>query len=105
MLRRRYKRRYLSVIHVGECTASVNAITKRFYELFGTVAAEKAAIRLVRQGANESIIQCSLDQIERVLVAITLVDPPAVTIAMSGTIRQLQRRRQQEYSHSKTKVN
>ena len=105
MLRRRYKRRYLSIIHAGECDVSVDAITKRFCELFGTVAAEKAAIRLVRQGANESIIKCSLDEIERVLVAITLTDPPVVTIAMSGTIRKLQRRRQQQFSHSKTKVN
>jgi RNase P/RNase MRP subunit POP5 len=103
MLKRRSKRRYLSIIHAGESSASVNAITKRFCELFGTIAAEKAAIRLVRQGANESIIKCKLDELERVLVAITLIDPPVVTIAMSGSIRQLQRQRRQ-YSDLKRRV-
>ena len=103
MLKRRSKRRYLSIIHAGESSASVNAITKRFCELFGTIAAEKAAIRLVRQGANESVIKCKLDELERVLVAITLIDPPVVTIAMSGSIRQLQRQRRQ-YSDLKRRV-
>jgi RNase P/RNase MRP subunit POP5 len=103
MLKRRSKRRYLSIIHAGESSASVNAITKRFCELFGTIAAEKAAIRLVRQGANESIIKCRLDELEKVLVAISLIDPPVVTIAMSGSIRQLQRQRRQ-YSDLKTRV-
>lgn len=103
MLKRRSKRRYLSIIHAGESSASVNAITKRFCELFGTIAAEKAAIRLVRQGANESIIKCRLDELEKVLVAIALIDPPVVTIAMSGSIRQLQRQRRQ-YSDLKGRV-
>jgi RNase P/RNase MRP subunit POP5 len=103
MLKRRAKRRYLSIIHAGESSASVSAITKRFCELFGTIAAEKAAISLVRQGANESIIKCRLDELEKVLVAITLMDPPMVTIAMSGSIRQLQRQRQQ-YPYLKTRV-
>jgi hypothetical protein len=48
----------------------------------------------VQQGANESIMRCRLEQLENVLVAITLIDPPVVTIAMSGSIRQLRRRRQ-----------
>src|ERR687898_716249 len=94
MLKRRSKRRYLSIMHAGESSNSVNAITKRFSELFGTIAAEKAAIRLVQQGANESIISCRLEQLENVLVAITLIDPPVLTIDMSGSIRQLRRRRQ-----------
>jgi RNase P/RNase MRP subunit POP5 len=94
MLKRRSKRRYVSIMHAGGSSNSVNAITKRFSELFGTIAAEKAAIRLVQQGANESIIRCRLEQLENVLVAITLIDPPVVTIAMSGSIRQLRRRRQ-----------
>ena len=93
MLKRRSKRRYLSIMHAGESSNSVNAITRRFAELFGTIAAEKAAIRLVQHGANESIIKCRLDELENVLVAITLVEPPVVTIAMSGSIRQLRRRR------------
>ena len=93
MLKRRSKRRYLSIMHAGESGNSVNAITRRFSELFGTIAAEKASIRLVQQGANESIIKCRLEELEKVLVTITLVEPPVVTIAMSGSIRQVRRRR------------
>jgi RNase P/RNase MRP subunit POP5 len=94
MLKRRSKRRYLSIVHAGQSSDSVNGIKKRFSELFGSIAAEKAAIRLLQQGANESIINCKLEQLENVLVAITLTDPPVVTIGMSGSIRQLRRRRQ-----------
>jgi RNase P/RNase MRP subunit POP5 len=97
MLKRKYKRRYLSIMHAGDSTNSVNAITKRFSELFGTIAAEKAAIRLMQQGTNESIIKCRLEQLQNVLVAVSLIDPPAVTIAMSGSIRQLRRRRRQQH--------
>jgi RNase P/RNase MRP subunit POP5 len=97
MLKRQYKRRYLCIMHAGDSTNSVNAITKRFSELFGTIAAEKAAIRLMQQGTNESIIKCRLEQLQNVLVAVSLIDPPAVTIAMSGSIRQLRRRRRQQY--------
>jgi RNase P/RNase MRP subunit POP5 len=97
MLKRQYKRRYLSIMHAGDSTNSVNAIRKRFSELFGTIAAEKAAIRLMQQGTNESIIKCRLEQLQNVLVAVSLIDPPAVTIAMSGSIRQLRRRRRQQY--------
>src|SRR5215210_2722386 len=92
MLKRRSKRRYLSIKHSGEAGDSVNAINKRFSELFGSIAAEKAAIRLVQQAENESIIKCRLEQIEYLLVAITLIDPPVVTIGMSGSIKQLRRR-------------
>jgi RNase P/RNase MRP subunit POP5 len=98
MLKRRDKLRYLSIVHPGQSSDSfVNAIIKRLSELFGSIATERAAIRLLQQGANESIINCRLEQLENVLVAITLIDPPVVTIGMSGSIRQL-RRRMQHYS-------
>jgi RNase P/RNase MRP subunit POP5 len=92
MLKRRSKRRYISIKHAAQSSDSVNAITKRCSELFGSIAAEKAAIRLVQQGENESIIKCRLEHIENVLVAITLIDPPVVTTGMSGTIKQLRSR-------------
>jgi RNase P/RNase MRP subunit POP5 len=93
MLKRRSKRRYLSIMHTGESNDSVNAIIKRFSELFGSIAAEKAAIRLVQQSGNESIIRCRLEQLDNLLVAITLIDPPVVTVGMSGTIKQLRSRK------------
>jgi RNase P/RNase MRP subunit POP5 len=93
MLKRRSKRRYLSIIHTGDSSDSVNAIIKRFSELFGSIAVEKAAIRLVQRSGNESIIKCRLEQLDNLLVAITLIDPPVVTVGMSGTIRQLRSRK------------
>jgi RNase P/RNase MRP subunit POP5 len=92
MLKRRSKRRYLSIKHAGQSSDSVNAIIKRCSELFGSIAAEKAAIRLVQQGEKESIIKCRLEHIESVLVAISLIDPPVVATGMSGTIKQLRSR-------------
>ena len=93
MLNRRSKRRYLSLMHSGEANDSVNAIIKRFSELFGSIATEKAAIKLVCSSAKETIIKCRLEQIDNVLVAIALTEPPAVTVDMSGSIKQLKRRK------------
>ncbi|HKZ61919.1 MAG TPA: hypothetical protein VJZ68_05830 [Nitrososphaera sp.] len=89
MLNRRPKRRYLSVMHAGPASDAVNAIVKRCSELFGSIATEKAAIRLVKSEGNATIIKCRLDQLDKVLVAITLTDPPTVTLDMSGSIKRL----------------
>jgi RNase P/RNase MRP subunit POP5 len=89
MLSRRSKRRYISIMYDGEANVLVNAIIKRFCELFGSVATQKAAIRLIRSNANQAIIKCRLEELDNVLVAIALSDPPAVSIDMSGTIKRL----------------
>jgi RNase P/RNase MRP subunit POP5 len=60
-------------------------------ELFGSIATEKAAIRLVKSNAA-TMIKCKLDQLDNVLVAIALADPPAATLSMSGSMKRLQRR-------------
>jgi RNase P/RNase MRP subunit POP5 len=78
-------------MHAGQAGDMVNAIAKRCSELFGSIAAEKAGIRLVKSN-GVTIIKCRLDQLDNVLAAIVLTDPPAVTLDMSGSIRQLQRR-------------
>ena len=93
MLKRRSKRRYVSIMYGGQPTDSVTAITKRFCELFGSIATQKAAIRLVGSSRDEAIIRCRLEQIDNVLVAITLIDPPAITLDISGTLKQLASRK------------
>jgi RNase P/RNase MRP subunit POP5 len=92
MLKRRAKRRYLSLIHTGQASDVVSAIVKRYSELFGPIAAEKAAVRLVKLEGDLTIIKCRLDQLDNVLVAIALTDQPAATLDMSGSVKQLQRR-------------
>ncbi len=94
MLKRRPKRRYLAIVQADKSSDPIAAIRKRFSELFGTIATENAALRLVEQRGNEFIIRCASDQLENMLVAIALVDPPILTIDMSGTIKQLRKRRQ-----------
>lgn len=93
MLKRRSKRRYISIMHEGQGKESVSALIKRFSELFGTIATQKAAIRLVRSSPNQAIIRCRLEQIDNVLVAISLIDPPAVALDISGTIKKLSSRK------------
>ena len=92
MLRRRAKRRYLSILHGGQATEAVDLITKRCSELFGAVAAEQAAIRLVRSG-DITIIKCRLSRLDDVLAAIALASPPVVSLGMSGSVKRLLRRR------------
>ena len=92
MLKRRAKRRYLSIMHSGQAGDAVNAITVRFSELFGSIATEKAAIRLVKTEENITVMKCRLDQLDNFLVSIALADPPMATLDMSGSMRQLKRR-------------
>jgi RNase P/RNase MRP subunit POP5 len=93
MLKRRYKRRYVTIMHDGGTNDALNAITKRFCELFGSIATEKAAIRLVKSSADQAIIRCRLQELDNLLVAIALTDPPAVTMDMSGSIKRLRLRK------------
>lgn len=97
MLKRRPKRRYLSIVQADISGDPVAAIKKRFSELFGTIATENAALRLIEHREKEFIIRCATEQLENVLVAIALSDPPVITIDMSGTLKQLRRRRQYSY--------
>lgn len=91
MLRRRAKRRYLAIMHCGPAQEAVDSITKRCSELFGSVAAAQASIRLMKS-SNATIIRCRLDQLDNVLAAIALASPPVVALGMSGSVKQLKRR-------------
>jgi len=92
VLNRRVKRRYVSVVYTGSANKAVNAIIRRCSDLFGSIATEKAGIRLVRSDSNVAIIKCRQEQLDNVLAAIALLDPPVVTRDMSGSIKQLRRR-------------
>lgn len=92
MLKRRAKRRYLSIMHADQANDAADAIAMRCEELFGSIATEKAAIRLVKSEGNMTVIKCGVEQLENVLIAIALANPPVVTLDMSGSMRQLKRR-------------
>jgi RNase P/RNase MRP subunit POP5 len=79
-------------MHTGQANDAINAITKRCSDLFGSIATEKAAIRLVKSENNITIIRCRLDQLDDVLASIALSDPPVVTLDISGSMKKLRRR-------------
>jgi RNase P/RNase MRP subunit POP5 len=71
----------------------VNLVKKRNSELFGYIATEKSSIRLIRsERMNTIIISCKLVSLDNILSTIALIDPPLVTIDMSGTLKRLLRR-------------
>ena len=53
-------------------------------------------MRLIEHRENEFIIKCATEQLENVLVAIAN-NPPVITIDMSGTLKQLRKRKQYSY--------
>ena len=92
VLRRKPKKRYISILHAGGDSEVQEAISKRCAELFGSVAVEKAAIRLLGAYSDFIIIRCNLSEIHAVLVSLALVNPPMITLAMSGSVRRLRKR-------------
>jgi RNase P/RNase MRP subunit POP5 len=70
------------------------AIQKRQAELFGSIALERAALRLIKDENRVAIMRCSLAEVERVLATIALCDPPIVTLDMSSSTKRLKRRLQ-----------
>lgn len=93
MLKRRAKRRYLVVVHPASVSEIVDTVAKRCSTLFGSVTAEKAAIKLIRCEGNTTIIKCRLEQLDSVLVSIALSEPPMAVVDMSGSMKRLLRRR------------
>lgn len=99
MLKRRSKRRYLAILHGTDSEAMsreefniLNSITKRNSELFGHISTELSSVRLIRSHQkNMIIISCWLQYVDNILSTIGLIDPPLVTIVISGTLKRLRR--------------
>jgi RNase P/RNase MRP subunit POP5 len=99
MLKRRAKRRYLAILHsvqpydnIRDELSILNSITKRNSELFGHISTELSSIRLIRsEQKNIIIISCLLQYIDDILPTIALIDPPLITIVISGTLKKLRR--------------
>ena len=65
---------------------------KRHAELFGSVASQKADLRLIKDEGGVAILRTSLAQADSVLAAIALCDPPMATLDMSSSVKRLRRR-------------
>ena len=91
-LKRREKRRYISVMHPGLPTDAFAVIERRHAELFGSIASTRASLRLTKPGDGVMIIRYSLAEATGVLVAIALSDLPMATVDMSSSMKRLKRR-------------
>ncbi|WP_415283482.1 hypothetical protein [Candidatus Nitrososphaera sp. FF02] len=67
-------------------------VQKRHAELFGSVASQKADLRLIRDESGIAILRTSLAQADNVLAAIALCDPQMATLDMSSSVKRLKRR-------------
>jgi hypothetical protein len=89
VLKRKPRKRYLWIRHTGASNTAIDALGIRLLELFGSLALERAALRLIRTEDGVMIVRCNLSEIHSILVTIALVDPPMVSFGISGSIRRL----------------
>jgi len=93
LLKRREKRRYISIMYDERGAAAIDAIQKRHIELFGSIALERASLRLIKEiNSSVIIVRCSLSETEHILAAIALCNPPIVTLDISSSVKRLKRR-------------
>lgn len=100
VLRRKPRRRYLSILHSGSNADSLDVLSRRCADLFGEITLEKAGLRLMSSDDGMIIIRCSLPQIHSILVSIPLVNPPMVCLGMSGSISRLKKRVRESQTRS-----
>ena len=92
MLKRKAKKRYISVMHERSDIEALGALAKRHSELFGHLSVEKASMRLVRPSENNvMVIKCSLSQLNAVLASIALTNPAMLSLDLSGSLKRLGR--------------
>ena len=91
-LKRREKRRYLSVMHGCPAPEAAAAIEKRLQELYGAIALERTSLKVIKPGEGVSVLRCSLGSEEKVLVAVALASQPVATLDMSSSAKRLKRR-------------
>jgi hypothetical protein len=100
LLRRRSKRRYIAV----RCDKFVKpdngngiynsgfalSLTRRVADLYGFIVAQQSSIRDIGYNRNTVfVIRCNLNFLPAVLSAIPLMNPPALVLLISGTIKRL----------------
>ena len=92
VLRRKPKKRYISIMQKGRDFEAVDIISRRCTELFGHVTLEKSGLRLLHSYPDVIIVRCRLSQIHPILVSIALASPPMVTLDMSSNLNRIRKR-------------
>ena len=66
------------------------SLTRRVAELYGFIVAQKSSIRDIGNNGNTIfVIRCNLNFLPIVLSAIPLLNPPALVLLISGTVKRL----------------
>lgn len=90
-LKRQDKRRYILVTCRMDLQKSIDGLFERVSELFGTISLGRAALKIMVVDESYAIIRCSLGSFENVLVAMTLCNPPILSLSSSGTLAGLKK--------------
>jgi RNase P/RNase MRP subunit POP5 len=72
-----------------KCKEAIAKLCERYSELYGTINATQASIKIVAQYGAKCIIRCSLSALDSVLVTIALSNPPVLTMGSSGSLHKL----------------
>jgi RNase P/RNase MRP subunit POP5 len=96
VLRRKPKRRYLTILYKGNDVEAFEILEQRCKDLFGAVTLEKAGLRLLKSYPGIMLVRCRLSHLHPILVSITFANPAMVTLDMSGSMSRLKRRLEAE---------
>jgi RNase P/RNase MRP subunit POP5 len=91
-LKRREKRRYISILHGGKAEDAFASMVRRHAEIFGGFASARASPRLISSNDKDMVVRCGLKESKSVLAAIALTDPAMVTLDMSSLVKRMARR-------------
>ena len=98
MLKRRYKRRYIGIVHQPQAADFdknnlFSLIQERNSELFGYIFNEVSNLKLVKQDQCDlTIISCRAKSLDQVLVSLTFMVPSLLVVDVSGSINKLKKR-------------
>ena len=74
----------------------VKLILKRYSELFGSIESQNSALKSIRSflinGNNILILSCKLESLDNILLTMVFMDPPLITLDISGTVKRLKGR-------------
>ena len=101
ILNRSNKRRYLAILCSNDRKHQdynyiVKLILKRYSELFGSIESQNSALKSIRSflinGNNILILSCKLESLDNILLTMVFMDPPLITLDISGTVKRLKGR-------------
>jgi len=96
MLNHREKRRYLAVMYEVDIFFQPNQIhekiVSRFKELFGSLHAELAFLKLYDSELDSILfIGCKLKYLDNLLVSLSMTQPSLTVVSLSGTLKKLRK--------------